>query len=119
MRTLGVISLRSYLELLKLLRAQWHGIRILAYASTKSATLIGCVSAGCVLGCRYGALVADPLQRVRDRLLERRCTATEAFHALDTDRDGFVSRTEFTNGTQLCIRNCVYRLRSSMSGHHA
>jgi Ca2+-binding EF-hand superfamily protein len=38
------------------------------------------------------------MQRLRDRLLEKRATATEAFRAFDVDKDGFVSRDDFIAG---------------------
>jgi Ca2+-binding EF-hand superfamily protein len=46
----------------------------------------------------YTVLTIDPMQRIRDRLFEKRVTATEAFRAFDADRDGFVSRDDFIAG---------------------
>ena len=46
----------------------------------------------------YTALTLDPMQRLRDRLFERRVTSTEVFRAFDADRDGFVSRDDFIAG---------------------
>jgi Ca2+-binding EF-hand superfamily protein len=46
----------------------------------------------------YTVLTSDPMQRIRDRLFEKRVTATEAFRAFDVDRDGFVSRDDFIAG---------------------
>lgn len=46
----------------------------------------------------YTTLTSDPMQRIRDRLFEKRVTATEAFRAFDVDRDGFVSREDFIAG---------------------
>eukprot|EP01043_Picozoa_sp_COSAG02_P021845 COSAG02_NODE_1120_length_14453_cov_511.865055_8_plen_492_part_00 len=46
----------------------------------------------------YTVLTSDPMQRLRDRLFEKRVTATEVFRAFDVDRDGFVSRDDFIAG---------------------
>ena len=58
----------------------------------------------------YTVLTIDPMQRLRDRLFEKRVTSTEAFRAFDADRDGFVSRDDFIagcTGSSHTVFNCL------------